>query len=295
VYSLGVRSAVLKLELFDAGKLAKGGTLIPVGLDAGTALERGLLGGDELVVSRQTAGVVMSLIYFPFWIGRIEEKGRARIVAIDGVTGSVAAPNVTGSLFDSPAPAASTQNATVAGFRPLVCPNCGWDLPVHADDVIFFCGSCFRAWEIDGKELRAIAHQIASVKERPDVGPEDLYLPFWIVESVLGEDHRRVFVPAFRYRQLRHLQMLGSRLSHMQPELGSIREPLSSVHGAHYDAADGLAIARFLHAGLVRSKVDQTEASRVSNPRLVWIPFSRRGNFLFDPFLGSNLFANLLH
>ncbi|HUF18296.1 MAG TPA: hypothetical protein VMS12_09670, partial [Thermoanaerobaculia bacterium] len=295
VYSLGVRSSVLRLELFDAARLAGSGSLLSVGLDPAIALERGLMGGDGSVVSRQTAGVVVSLIYFPFWIARIEEKSGPRVVAIDGVTGGVASPNVSGSMFESGGDPASRVTSQVAGFRPLVCPNCGWDLPVHAEDVIFFCNSCLRAWKIEGNELKGISHQIASLKDGFQVSSDDLYLPFWVVDATLHEDRRKVFVPAFRYRQLKHLQMLGTRISQLQPEVTTIAEPLCPVHGAHYDEADGAGIARFLHAGLVPSKDHPDVSASFSSPRLLWIPFSRKGNFLFDPFLGSNLFANLLH
>lgn len=247
------------------------------------------------MVIRETAGVVVSLIYFPFWIARIVETKRSRTVAIDGVTGSVASPAVTGSLFDPELKPATRIPSKVAGFRPLVCPNCGWDLQVHADDVVFFCASCMRAWKIAGSELSAVGHQIASVNGGPAVSADDLYLPFWIVEASQADASRKMFVPAFRYRQLKHLQMLGMRMSQTQPEFMTIPEPLSPVQGAHYDEADGIAIARFLHAGLAPAKRSSQGTVSMSDPRLLWIPFSRRGNFLFDPIFGSNLFVNLLH
>lgn len=285
VYSLGVRSSVLRLELFDAGRLSALGRLLPVTLDPAAAIERGVMGGDGEVVVRRTAGVVMSLIYFPFWISRVREGAGERWVALDGVTGSIASREVSPSLT---APSATEgRAAVVAGFRPLVCPNCGWDLDVSPDDVIFFCGTCRRAWQIERDSLVPVKHRIASIAN-VSVAKNDLYLPFWIVESA-GEK-RNIWVPAFRYRQLRHLEMLGSRLSRMQPEYAVGDEPLAPVHGVHYDEKDGIALGQFLEAG-----ISPERSTDVGSPTLVWVPFSRRGNFLFDPFMGSNLYANLLY
>ena len=286
IYSLGVRSAVLKLALFDAAALAQIGSLLPVMLDPATATERGLMGGDKDVLVRRTAGVIVSLIYFPFWLAKIDGAKGERLVALDGVTGGIASREVSPSLLASAGSGSGTA-AVVAGFRPLVCPNCGWDLNVSPDDVIFFCRTCRRAWKIEKDTLMPASYEIASIAH-VTVGEDDLYLPFWIADSP-GEPEK-IWVPAFRYRQLRHLEMLGSRLSRMKPEYSSTEEPLASVHGVHYDERDGVALAEFLLAGLVPGG-----SGAVGRLTLLWVPLDSRGHFLFDPFIGSNLYANLLY
>ena len=162
IYSLGVRSAVLKLALFDAAALAQIGSLLPVMLDPATATERGLMGGDKDVLVRRTAGVIVSLIYFPFWLAKIDGAKGERLVALDGVTGGIASREVSPSLLASAGSGSGTA-AVVAGFRPLVCPNCGWDLNVSPDDVIFFCRTCRRAWKIEKDTLMPASYEIASI------------------------------------------------------------------------------------------------------------------------------------
>ena len=121
---------------------------------------------------------------------------------------------------------------------------------------------------------------------------EAQHLPFWVTEIA----RRRVIVPAFRYRQLRHLHLLSRALSKNAPEWNRSDEKPRQLSGGFYDRDDARRLARFVHAGLLAEGGSKPEvpASDVGDPRLVWLPFRRQGNFLYDPFFRMNLFANLL-
>ena len=182
VASLGVRAQVLRVSLFERSALAALGTIVAPQLTPERATAQGLSArGFEHVIYRQVLGRILSVIYFPFWVVELARDGERWLTVVDAVAESVVQPRAPLSLreaLERPA----TDEARTVGLRPLVCPNCGGALPVEPDDVIFFCGSCHRAWQIHGVELGDMPHEIADV--RPDAaspGPAAgaIYLPFW--------------------------------------------------------------------------------------------------------------------
>lgn len=59
-------------------------------------------------------------------------------------------------------------------FLPLLCPECGADLPGEKDTLIVFCENCHRAWNPSKNNFKNIKFATWPEKEK-DV----IYLPFW--------------------------------------------------------------------------------------------------------------------
>jgi LSD1 subclass zinc finger protein len=301
VASLGVRAQVLRVALFERSALAALGTIVAPQLAAERAMEQGLAArGFEHVVYRQVLGRILSVIYFPFWVVELAQDGERWLTVVDAVAESVVQPRAPLSLRDALERPAMDEPRTV-GLRPLVCPNCGWALPVEPDDVIFFCGSCHRAWQIHGVELTDMPHEIADV--RPDgaiPGPAagTVYLPFWQLDPAGASPAALAWAPAFRYRRLKTLHDLAARLTAKPPAYRPWTGERPAAHGCFYDAEDAALLARFAAAGLRRSPRDVKAAAEAelsfTGARLTWLPFRRESQSLLDPSTGLALQEALL-
>lgn len=298
MYSLGIRPAVLRLELFRRETLEAIGRVVSVTMSPDRALSLGMKAVDPAhLVYRQVIGRVLSVIYFPFWVVEVEAQGENRLTILDAVAATVIQPDAPPSLYailDSK----PTSDPLVAGFRPLACPNCGWDLPLRPDDVIFFCSSCDRAWQIRGFQLLEVPYQIA---EGPSVesGKAVKYLALWVLQAEMDQRPLRFFLPAFRYRRLKFLSELAIHLSRKQPSyrLTSARDP--EVHGCYYDQDDAVLLAQFTYAGLMSASLGAIKALQenrfsVASTTLLWLPFKVEGGYLIDPFLGQHFPQGLL-
>ena len=256
-------------------------------------------GSLEPIIDRTVLGSVLSIIYFPFWIMELGRTGKMRLAILDAVSESVVTLEAPISVFkalgDQPIP-----DPQVVSFRPLACPNCGWDLPLRPDDVIFFCSSCQRIWQILGSRFFQVACEIAEV-QKPGGSERGQYLPFWVLERRVEESLSfRFFLPAFRYRRLKHLVDLASRLLRSQPSYAVAEGEKPDLQGCYYDQEDAARLAEFLSVGLpaptpkkVTDPLEKGEPSTTIKG-LTWFPFGLRGNFLVDPFTGFNLARNLL-
>jgi LSD1 subclass zinc finger protein len=283
VYSLGVRSQVLRVGLVRSETLAPLGKAVGVALDAAAATARGLK--DEAaarVVHRQVLARVLSVIYFPCWVVEMQQQGEGWLAIVDGVTQAIAQAQAPLALRRALG-VAPPRDLPTAGFRPLVCPNCGWDLPGRAEDVVFCCGSCERAWQVAGTAMSEVAYEIVEVAEAGASG-DAVYLPLWRLES----GARTELVPAFRYRRLKALADLTTRLAAGPRALGRRTGPRPPLRGCFYDAADAARLARLVAAGKDQPWSEPSHAS------LVWLPFPRQGPALLDPFTGMALEERLL-
>jgi LSD1 subclass zinc finger protein len=301
VASLGVRAQVLRVALFERSALAALGTIVAPQLTPERATAQGQSArGFEHVIYRQVLGRILSVIYFPFWVIELARDGERWLTVVDAVAESVVQPRAPLSLretLERPAP----DEARTVGLRPLVCPNCGGALPVEPDDVIFFCGSCHRAWQIHGVELGDMPHEIADV--RPDAaspGPAAgaIYLPFWQLDPASAGDASRAWAPAFRYRRLKTLHDLAARLTAKPPTYRPWTGERPAAHGCFYDAEDAALLARFVAAGRHRTPREVTAAAEsepaFSGARLTWLPFRRESRSLLDPSTGLALQEALL-
>lgn len=277
LYSLGLRPSVLRLELFRTEEMAAHGRIVRVSLDPEDALSRGLTGVDShRLFYREVVGRVISVVYFPFWVIEMESHGRAFVSILDAVSESLVSPDAPMAIYEklNRNPAA---DLPVVGFRPLSCPNCGWDLPFRAEDIIFYCASCRKAWLLRGVRLGEISYRVL---EGPRGGrrESDRFLPIWRVEIKEGGKTVRWFIPAFRYRRLKILTDLARSLSRADVRFVEAREAPADLQGCFYDPEDALRLARFLQAGPdgdrhERTPDDPTEWSSAETT-LAFIPFN---------------------
>jgi len=59
-------------------------------------------------------------------------------------------------------------------FLPLLCPDCGADLPGEKDALIVFCDNCRAAWDPSGKKFSRVKYSVWQ-ETKDDI----TYLPFW--------------------------------------------------------------------------------------------------------------------
>ena len=298
VASLGVRTQALRVSLFQRDTLAGLGTIVSAQTDEATALRQGLAArGFEHVVYRQVLGRVLSIIYFPFWVVELAQDAERWLTVVDAVAESVVQPRAPLALYNALVQKPDGPLRTV-GLRPLVCPNCGWALPLEADDVIFFCPSCGRAWQIHGVDLTEMRHEIARIPSLPDRPFDLVFLPFWRLDPAPGGSVGPACVPAFRCRRLKILHNLATRFAAKPPVYQTDTGERPRARGCFYDAEDAVLLARFAAAGRRRTP-DAVKAAAADEPsfagaRLVWIPFKREGQSLLDPFSGLALQEALL-
>ena len=240
-------------------------------------------------------GRILSIIYFPFWTVEIERNGEDLISIIDAVSRSVINSNVSSSLKSLLDREVQTGQKT-AGFRPLVCPNCGWDLPVRPDDAIFICSSCNKGWQIYGNLFHEVDYHIAELKS-PAAQGKARYLPFWVIQTEKDGKPFEMFLPAFRYRRLKILSDLATGITKKQPaclfsENGKDKVNSESFEGCYYDQEDAALLACFVNVGLELKKGNPrfgSENLRMKGAALTWFPFTINGTSLVDPFTGTYL------
>lgn len=300
LYSLGVRSSVLRLELFRRAVLQSLGKIVQPNLSPKAALDRGLKAEkSHALIYRKVVGGILSMIYFPFWIVEVERASKSLLAILDAVSRSVikldAGPELY-SVLDHEA----REDPPVIGFRPLMCPNCGWDLPVRPEDVIFVCSSCNRVWQILGNNLGGVTCQVAG---SPKTRRQDRvkYLPFWVLKSEKMDEKlpSQFFLPAFRYRRLKYLSDLARTISLMQPSYSLLEGERPELYGCYYDQDDAVMLAQFTRASLIPRNLEgikalQKDEFTLTGATLTWFPFEIHGNSLVDPFTGLHLPQNLL-
>lgn len=221
------------------------------------------------------------------------------MTVVDGVSESITGRGLPGSVLEALRQTAGPAPPTI-GFRPLACPNCGWDLPLRPDDVVFVCTSCHRAWGIRGDRLLPTKLAIASTA-LGDVPKR--YLPLWAFRAKLPDETkgRRFLVPGFRYRRLKMLADLATNLARAQPlvTLEHRDTEIGGLTGCYFDAEDATTLCRFVAAGLgSRSLVSverfRTDQVRTAEPVLLWAPFREGPHSLYDPYSSTALPKNLL-
>ncbi|HEY5611524.1 MAG TPA: hypothetical protein VIL97_09970, partial [Thermoanaerobaculia bacterium] len=286
LFSIGVRASVLRLSLFRPEELLQHGKIATVTIPVGEALERGSRDMRRDTLLRATVSPALNVIYFPYWF--IDDERNAGLTIVDAVSGAIAERRVPESIVNELAQTSVATGATI-GFRPLTCPNCGWDLHLRANEVATLCTKCSRAWQLEQSELRSVRSSIAEVAS---IHAKELitYLPFWVMESA----NQKTFVPGFRYQNLKVLHQLAANLTGNQPKYATGELRSGDVIGAYYDASDAKQLAQFLHARKhlnARGEVDGPELD-LGELVLTWIPYRGKGAYFFDPFVGTNLYRN---
>jgi hypothetical protein len=300
IYSLGIRPAVLKLELFRKEALGEAGRLVGPTLAPDAALEVGLrTATNNALLYRQVIGKVLSIIYFPFWVIETESRDETLVTIIDAVAQTVIKPDVSPAIY-SILDRQFADNPQVIGFRPLTCPNCGWDFPVRPDDSIFFCDTCKKAWEICERELCEVNFEIAGI---PNGKSSDAiqYLPFWIIGCrSAAEKPFRYYIPAFRYRRLKLLLDLVLCLTRTQPDFPRVEAvEQKNLFGCYYDSRDAATLAKFAALALKADDIDTYKACgaddlSTTGATLIWLPFEVKGTYLVSHFAQISIPQNLL-
>jgi hypothetical protein len=298
LYSLGMRPNALRLELYRREALDALGHVVGIEMSAEAALATGRKTGDGTdVACRAVVGAALSVVHFPFWFVEILRRPRLRsFTVVDAVSQAVTDRYVDVAILERLGKPASG-DPSVIGFRPLVCPNCGWDLPVMPEHVIFYCGSCARAWRIADNELVEISHGFAAA---PAGKREAEHLPFWSLRAAVGDDEPQSFLaPAFRYRRARSLVELTASLSRVASSLATAASRPARAHGGFFDEADAAAFTLLAHAGasprsFTRAERYRHESVRVASAELVWLPFVAEAYSLRDAFCGTALTRALL-
>lgn len=317
--SLGVRSQVLTLHLFDPQELSPRGQIIPVAMDWREAWDRPVClpaqagvrtGGAEQdltlenLTRRRIINRILSLIFFPIWEVQVEANGGGLCLLLDGIAQSLLA-QVASPLF-SESLAESSFSAQTLRFRPLCCPNCAGPLPVEPNFRLFSCSTCHRVWQIQGDEFQELPYRLAQSPRKPE-SPHRRFLPFWIFQgqvhlegkmiaskydlaqiAPLGrlpkEEEKRVplrfFIPAFKLRDLAVVNRLSSSFTRMQP-LFQTQEPSGEpLHpGGVLDQEEA---ANFAHLALISvvPKGNHRLVERVAQAQLTLSP----GELVFFPF-----------
>lgn len=316
-WSLGVRSRVLRLELFRRDALDERAVVLPPTVAPDAARARALSPLPEVeIVHRGVLRATLSVVYFPLWLVETFRSSVRRATAVDAVSGSIVARDADpAALAAKPPPGAPPDR--VLGFRPLTCPNCGWDLPLRPDDVVFHCAACERTWELVGEDLERVASVVAaapaprgapSARRAGPAGPAAVEhrLPVWEVRAaarLVGRraGHRelpeRLFAPAFRWRALKALCDLGARLSRRAPEVESEPGQATALVGCSLDRTDAVTLARLIALRLVTPH--EVRASRrdalpsveldAQHLRLLWLPFAGDAYSVREPYTGCAL------
>jgi len=110
-------------------------------------------------------GETVSVIYTPIYC--------ANGCIYDAVLKTPLFPKIADAEIE-PALASAPVEKWQIKFIPLLCPNCGADLPGEKDALIVFCPNCNSAWNPSDKNFTKVNFSIWR-DERADV----IYLPFW--------------------------------------------------------------------------------------------------------------------
>ncbi len=285
LYSLGVRTSALRLELLRTDALPDGARVGAPETTADVALAHALrLTTPELVAHRAVLCGMLSLVYFPFWIVPLGTADACRFAIVDGVTGALVSAEGPPGLRERLA-SPSAPIATPIAPRPLVCPNCGWDLPDDPDHVVFFCGQCARTWALVESRLEPAPHTVAAPPPSCR-GPLE-HDPVWIVDVPDAPPAlRRIVVPAFRHRTLRLVLTLATLLTRKAISPTASPSAPTIATGAYLDRDDALALARLIATGIDRRRAASLALGDV---RLVWWPFERLAGSVREPYTGFAL------
>jgi len=161
-HSLGLRPQAMKLRF--VGNADHEGKFI-----AASQKTRGKLlknfktqaGAVQEICIGETASIIYTPVYFAN--GRLYDAVLKKPLDIQKKE-----PEMEDKLVSSP------DEKWHVDFLPLLCPECGADLPGAKDALIVFCENCHRAWNPSKKHFVPIPY--ATWREK---GDEITYLPFW--------------------------------------------------------------------------------------------------------------------
>jgi|GEM_PF-3126461 len=326
--SLSFRPQVLALRLFDWGEIRRQGTVIPVAMesqDAWRQAEKWLPAGN--LTLRRLINRTLSLVFFPLWEARIEADGRHFSLLIDAVSGSPLSTLLLPPLLPS-SPGSQSSSLEILRFRPLLCPNCGADLPPEPSFRLFTCASCHRVWKIHYESLLEVSYLLAHPPKGMPSPSRCHFLPFWTFQAQVHLDGRiltskhdlaqiaplaRVpreeekgipllfFVPAFKVRDLLVLNRIATSFTRLQPAFEVQPYNGEDLHpGCILDREEAANFAPLTLISLLpRGNSALIEAAAraellLSPGRLLFFPFREELNYWREDFLGTAISKNTL-
>jgi hypothetical protein len=292
-YSLGVRASIMKLRLYNRDALQAMGKIVPPDIDADSARARGLVtSGSEEILHREVLAMVLSVIFFPFWIVETEHHGQTLVSIIDGVSGALTSLDLPASTLDY-LKESQTPDVETVGFLPMKCPHCGWELAGPQDGVVFSCEACIKAWLLGADGLSLMPCRVAAGPSRS--GGKIKHLPFWTYSGTGQEGGAPLYVPGFRYRRLKSLHDTARQMFRRQPQFEFTEPQRVDLEGCFYDCEDAQLLASFMLRGLPDIFLIKNPAVRTDiAPTLIWFPYYIQGTNWVNPYTGTALQSALL-
>lgn len=205
-------------------------------------------------------------------------------------------------------------------FLPLLCPNCGADLPGEKDALIVFCSNCNSAWNPSNKNFEEV-----KFFTYPDNEQNITYLPFWQCKVKMSDfrletyadlikvanlpraDSKKwtetpfhFYAPAFKVNPALFLRWCR-QLTVTPPPNDLIRElPLSKIHQVTLSVNEALESSLLTMVSLISNKSYIAEIISSSNLTLedfslVLHPFKMKAGELIHTKLGFPMDINALN
>lgn len=207
---------------------------------------------------------------------------------------------------------AVSESPTRRGLRlvELDCASCGAPLAAEGHDVVYYCTACYNGYLLDTEADRLLAVEVSFVGA-PAVAAER-HLPFWLLPAEVelldrqasgggfgrllslftggggdGSGPRSFVIPAYD-TPLARMVALAARYTASFPTLGErLGERLT---GGCFGPADAEKLAHYV---LITAEADKSDTLkdlsyelRFGEPRLLGVPFARRGRDLVDGLFG---------
>jgi len=250
----------------------------------------------EPMFAKSFIGETLSQIYSPFYV---TEK------VFDAVLNRPVSPALAEG-FDISAMEGGKPDWRIE-FIPTLCPNCGWDLQGEKNALALSCKNCNSLWMNKGKGFAKLEYGLF-LSETPD----SVYFPFYkiradvsgitlssyadlvktanmakVVQGGWEEKPFRFWTPAFKIRPQDFL-FFSRNLTLSQPPKEYVTQlPQGEVLPVTLpvqDAVESLKInlASFIKPPKMLQVLDTVEI-KAKSLVLVYIPFQRSGNELFQP------------
>jgi len=295
--SLGLRSQTLKLRFVSPDNegaflkpMVSSKELLRVAEETFTSTTR------EPMFARTFVGDTMSQIYSPFYV-------------TDKIFDAVLNRPVSAALpedFDVSIMEGGKPDWRIE-FIPSLCPNCGWDLEGEKNALALSCKNCNSLWVNKGKGFAKLEFGVF-----PSETPDSVYFPFYriradvsgmqlgsyadlvktanmakVVQEGWEEKPFRFWTPAFKIRPQDFL-FFSRNLTLSQPPKEYVAQlpqgEVLPVTMPFQDAVESLKInlASFIKPARMLQVLDRVEI-KAKGLVLVYIPFQRSGNELFQP------------
>ena len=298
LYSLGVRTSVLQLKLFKKGTLHEKGNVYPVTLGIERALEIGLGKNHKTATDYCVLSRMLSIVYAPVWEVNVKGINRTFSIIMDALGETIIEDQAPFHFLTDHLTEGKSNTFPTISFHALTCPNCGWDIPPDTGLYVFVCRNCHWVWEcgVDGfRETRGAIVRGHGEDERQQL----TYFPFWIFPAQKESQRHtvekpaaaKVFIPAFKVRDLSVIYRLATTFTTAQPALDlmplSSDLPAAQIEGAVMKWEDARELADLV-VGNGAKKIHLLTQGKPSR-QLVWLPFYEKGIYMRDALLHAGI------